>query len=77
MDFGKPLRKKSLEKSMRSFTVQNFTRSNSRLISYLAETILSHTLTNALSVEELNMLGFNDGSCSVCFVYYFFRLQLI
>ena len=77
MDFGKPLRKKSLEKSMRSFTVQNFTRSNLRLISYLAETILSHTLTNALSVEELNMLGFNDGSCKVCFVYYFFRLQLI
>ena len=77
MDFGKPLRKKSLKNSMRSFTVQNFTRSNLRLISYLPKTILSHILPNALGVEELNMLGFNDGSCRVCFVYYFFRLQLI
>ena len=38
---------------------------------------IPHTLPNALSVEELNRLGFDDGSCGVCFFYYFFRLQLI
>ena len=38
---------------------------------------LPHTLSNALSVGELNRLGFNDGSGGVCFVHYFFSLQLI
>ena len=30
---------------------------------------LPHALSNALSVEELKRLGFNDGSGGVCFVY--------
>ena len=38
---------------------------------------LPHTLSNALSVGELNRLGFNDRSGGVRFVYYFFSLQLI
>ena len=45
------------------------------LLSYIAslrtnflEISLPHTLPNALSVEELNRLGFNDGSGGVCFV---------
>ena len=59
---------------MRPFSVQNFSRSNLRLINYLVEIILLHTLPNALSVEELNMLVFNDESARVCFVYYFFQI---
>ena len=43
----------------------------------LIEISLPHTLSNALSVEEWNRLGFHDGSGGVRFVYYFFRLQLI
>ena len=38
---------------------------------------LPHTLSNALSLEELNRLGFNDVSGGVCFVYYFVILQRI
>ena len=38
---------------------------------------LPHASSNALSVEELIRLGFNDRSGGVCFVYYFLRLQLI
>ena len=56
------------------FSVQNFSRSNLRLINNLVEIILLHTLPNALSVEELNMLGFNDGSARICFDYYFFQI---
>ena len=41
------------------------------------EISLPHTLSNALDVEELNRLGFTDGSGGVCFVYYFSGLQLI
>ena len=41
------------------------------------EITLPHTLPNALSVEELSRLGFNDGSGGICFVYYFVRLQQI
>ena len=39
------------------------------------EISLPHTLANALSVEGLNRVGFNDGSGGDCFVYYFFRSQ--
>ena len=38
---------------------------------------LPHTLSIALSIKELNRLGFSDRSGGVRFVYYFFRLQLI
>ena len=59
---------------MRPFSVQNFSRSNLRLINYLVEIILLHTLPDALSVEELNMLVFNGGSTRVCFVYRFLQI---
>ena len=36
------------------------------------EISLLHNLSTALSVEELNRLGFNDGSGGVRFVYFFF-----
>ena len=35
---------------------------------------IPHTLPNALSVEELNRLGFDDGSCGVCFFLLFFQI---
>ena len=41
------------------------------------EISLPYTLSNALSVEELNRLGFNAGSGGVCFAYYFVTLQRI
>ena len=38
------------------------------------EISLPHNLSTALSVEELNRLGFNDGSGGVRFVYFFFQV---
>ena len=38
------------------------------------EISLPHNLSTALSVEELNRLGFNDGSGGVRLVYFFFQV---
>ena len=40
-------------------------------VCYFLEISLPHAMLNALSVEKLNRLGFNDESGGVCFVYYF------